>query len=209
MPNTTDQHSWYYPVDGDRDYEDTFETFFEQLDNDVEIRDTDTNKNNYDPKVGAKYVATDTEDVYIGDGDSWNHLVSTGKDPTFESVSTDKLNISEPSGQTDVASISPQGRIISNGEFSLADDASEIISESHFNRQATLLFVVNKSDNVAALFSAAFNNVTKMQGQGWEAADTDGENCVFVNANDKLVVKNRTGANKSYSSFALNINGNL
>jgi len=147
MPNTTDQHSWYYPVDGDRDYEDTFETFFEQLDNDVEIRDTDTNKNNYDPKVGAKYVATDTEDVYIGDGDSWNHLVSTGKDPTFESVSTDKLNISEPSGQTDVASISPQGRIISNGEFSLADDASEIISESHFNRQATLLFVVNKSDN--------------------------------------------------------------
>jgi len=115
MPNTTDQHSWYYPADGDRDYEDTFETFFEQLDNDVEIRDTDTNKNNYDPKVGAKYVATDTEDVYIGDGNSWKHLVSTGKNPTFESVSTDAL-------------VTEWDRVIDS-----ADDIEDLASEATSN----------------------------------------------------------------------------
>jgi len=93
MPNSTDQHSWYYPADGERDYEDTFETFFEQLDDDVEIRDTDANRSNYDPKAGAKFVATDTEDVYIGDGSSWKHLVSTGKDPKFDSVNTEQQSI--------------------------------------------------------------------------------------------------------------------
>jgi len=121
MPNTTDQHSWYYPADGERDYEDTFETFFEQLDNDVEIRDTDSNKSNYDPKAGAKYIGTDTQKVYLGDGSSWNHLVTTGKNPTLTTVTVDRGSTRSPS-----ISIGSNGAglfVNSSGELVAVDEA--------------------------------------------------------------------------------------
>ena len=43
------------------------------------IQDTDNNKTNYTPENGKRYFATDTEKLYIGDGSSWNHVGSTGK----------------------------------------------------------------------------------------------------------------------------------
>jgi len=89
MPNT-DQHGWPYPNEGDADYENTFDQFFEQIDDAVEIRAEDSKKGNYTPVTGAKFVATDTEKVYIGDGSTWNHLTTTGKTPSFDSVDTDQ-----------------------------------------------------------------------------------------------------------------------
>lgn len=57
-----------------------------ELGGDVEIRDLDANKSTYDPKDGAKYLATDTGTVYLGDGTSWTekyvgswHTLSTVK----------------------------------------------------------------------------------------------------------------------------------
>jgi hypothetical protein len=47
---------------------------FNKLDRDVEIRDQRTNRENYSPTEGAKFLATDTGDVYIGDGSSWNQI---------------------------------------------------------------------------------------------------------------------------------------
>ncbi len=45
---------------------------FKQLDRDVEVRDLEANKSNYEPAAGAKFLATDTAAVYTGDGSSWN-----------------------------------------------------------------------------------------------------------------------------------------
>jgi len=51
---------------------------FELLDTDVEIRDVDGNRDSYEPKDGAKFLATDTKRVYLGDGELWNYLTTLG-----------------------------------------------------------------------------------------------------------------------------------
>jgi hypothetical protein len=40
----------------------------------VEIRDIAANRSDYEPKEDTKYLATDTEAVSLGDGDSWQHI---------------------------------------------------------------------------------------------------------------------------------------
>ena len=49
---------------------------FTRLNRDVEIRDLDANRGSYDPRAGAKFLATDTGAVYIGDGGRWSLLGS-------------------------------------------------------------------------------------------------------------------------------------
>jgi len=97
----TDQHNWPTPDEGDSNYEDTFSDFFAQLDDAVEIRGVDSDKSNYSAVSGAKYFATDTEKLYIGDGSSWNHVGSTGKKPTFESLDTGVIDV----GKSELASV--------------------------------------------------------------------------------------------------------
>jgi len=91
----TDQHNWPTPDEGDSNYEDTFSDFFEELDDDVEIRGLDSDKSNYSAVDGARFFATDTEKLYIGDGSSWNHVGSTGKNPSFDSLDTDGATINQ------------------------------------------------------------------------------------------------------------------
>jgi hypothetical protein len=61
------------------------------LDKLVEIRDTDANKSTYTPKDGAKYIATDTGDVYLGDGSNWTHfgVIDSGETATTATKSGD------------------------------------------------------------------------------------------------------------------------
>lgn len=47
---------------------------FERLNTDVEVRGAESDREEYDPTEGAKYLSTDTGTVYLGDGDSWNEL---------------------------------------------------------------------------------------------------------------------------------------
>jgi len=70
----TEQHEWPTPAEDDRDYVATFNEFFDQLDTAVEIRDTDANKSQYAPQDGGKYIATDTGKIYLGNGNTWNHV---------------------------------------------------------------------------------------------------------------------------------------
>jgi hypothetical protein len=92
MTRQTSLHGWTVPTEGDADYENTFDDFFVDLDTNGEIRDVESNLSNYSPKSGAKFVATDTENEYIGDGNNWNQLQTSGKNPNFNSVNTDKLS---------------------------------------------------------------------------------------------------------------------
>ena len=71
MPQTPN-HGYNVPNEGAQDWHVPLNDNFEQYDTDIEIRDTDGNRSNYDPKQGAKFLATDTGRVYEGDGSNWN-----------------------------------------------------------------------------------------------------------------------------------------
>lgn len=70
----TENHDYNAPPRGTENWDRLLNENFSDLDVDVEIRDTEANRGNYDPKEGAKYVATDTGATYRGDGSSWNRL---------------------------------------------------------------------------------------------------------------------------------------
>ena len=67
------------PEEGNTDWHIPLNENFEALDRDVEIRDLDANRDEYDPKQGTKFVSTDTHDVYLGDGTSWEHIGKYGE----------------------------------------------------------------------------------------------------------------------------------
>lgn len=84
MPNQTENHQYNHPAKGTTDWHIPLNKNFERFDTDIEIRDADANRGNYTPKQGAKFLATDTEKVYLGDGSSWNELTTSGKRPSFD-----------------------------------------------------------------------------------------------------------------------------
>lgn len=65
-------HRYNVPEQGTLDWHIPLNENFERLDRDVEFRDLDTNKSDYEPALGAKFLATDSGATYTGDGDSWN-----------------------------------------------------------------------------------------------------------------------------------------
>ncbi|WP_139203675.1 hypothetical protein [Halorientalis persicus] len=67
----TPNHGYNRPEEGKTDWHLDLNENFAKIDADVEIRDTEANKGDYDPKEGAKYEATDSGAVYYGNGDAW------------------------------------------------------------------------------------------------------------------------------------------
>ena len=80
-------HNYKEPEPGQNDWHVPINENFEQLNKDVEIRDVEEKRPEYDPKEGTKFLATDTEEVFIGDGEQWVELDSRGRTPSFDSVS--------------------------------------------------------------------------------------------------------------------------
>lgn len=66
------QHRYNTPEQGTLDWHIPLNENFERLDRDVEVRDLESNLNEYDPVDGAKFLATDTGATYTGDGEQWN-----------------------------------------------------------------------------------------------------------------------------------------
>ena len=91
----TDYHDLNTPEKGAGDWHLPLNENFRTLDQKIEIRDEAAARSDYPPKAGAKYLATDTGAQWIGDGDAWNRLASTGESPEFASISH-----RDPSGQT-------------------------------------------------------------------------------------------------------------
>ncbi|WP_266077115.1 glycosyl hydrolase family 28-related protein [Haladaptatus caseinilyticus] len=58
----------------------------------TEIRDDLENLDEYRPKKNAKFFALDTGQVFIGTGQEWVEVETTGEEPRFESVTTTELN---------------------------------------------------------------------------------------------------------------------
>ncbi|WP_324664336.1 hypothetical protein [Haloarcula sediminis] len=81
----TDNHQYETPAEGSLNWDEPLNRNFERIDTDVEIRDTDASRGNYVAKTGAKFLATDTGNVYIGDGGDWTQLGTIGdSDSTVE-----------------------------------------------------------------------------------------------------------------------------
>lgn len=70
----TQNHVYNCPVKGLNDWHVPLNENWRKIDTDVEVRDVDASKNEYIAKEGAVFRATDTGDVYLGDGASWNRI---------------------------------------------------------------------------------------------------------------------------------------
>lgn len=70
----TRNHDYKTPAKGTTDWHTPLNENFQALDNQVEIRDVESNLSSYEPKATAKYFATDTSTVFVGDGQQWNRV---------------------------------------------------------------------------------------------------------------------------------------
>jgi type VI secretion system Hcp family effector len=73
----TPNHGYNTPEKGTQNWHEPLNENFEQHDTDIEIRDQVGALNEYEPKNNAKFLATDTGNVFIGDGEQWNLLDTT------------------------------------------------------------------------------------------------------------------------------------
>lgn len=73
MPETPN-HNYNLPSAGTQNWHQPLNENFKQYDTDIEIRDQTPTLADYEPKDGAKFLATDTGNLFIGDGEQWNHL---------------------------------------------------------------------------------------------------------------------------------------
>ncbi|WP_336343178.1 hypothetical protein [Halalkalicoccus ordinarius] len=62
------------PSKGSSDWDVPINENFERLDIDVEHRGSDDDRSDIVPQTGAKYLATDTGNVYIGNGTAWEQI---------------------------------------------------------------------------------------------------------------------------------------
>jgi hypothetical protein len=92
----TPNHNYNTPSEGTSDWHIPLNQNFEQLDIDVEIRGPEAEKGNHDPKVGAKYEATDSGAVYYGDGNSWILANRTVNELRSENISTTQFQEKGP-----------------------------------------------------------------------------------------------------------------
>lgn len=73
----TENHGYETPEQGAKDWHIFLNRNFETIDTDIEVRDSNENRNEYTPKNGAKFFATDTGTTYIGDGEKWIQVIDS------------------------------------------------------------------------------------------------------------------------------------
>jgi len=70
MPETPN-HSYNVPDEGAQDWHIPLNENFRQYDTDIELRGPQSELTSNQPKDGAKFLATDTGRIYVGDGSRW------------------------------------------------------------------------------------------------------------------------------------------
>jgi hypothetical protein len=90
MPETPN-HGYNVPSEGQEDWHIPLNDNFERFDTDIEIRGEESGlAKGLDPVEGAKLLATDTGRTYIGDGEEWQLIESTGPRPSLKSAQIDR-----------------------------------------------------------------------------------------------------------------------
>lgn len=70
----TENHTYAEPEYKTSNYHIPLLENIDQYEIDIEVRGANATRTTYTPHTGAKFLATDTGDVYLGDGTGWNHL---------------------------------------------------------------------------------------------------------------------------------------
>jgi hypothetical protein len=81
----TPNHEYNVPDQGQQDWHVPLNENFEAFEVDIELRDQEGNLGNYTPAEGAKFLATDTGVVYVGNGTDWvPQFVFASYDPSAD-----------------------------------------------------------------------------------------------------------------------------
>jgi len=111
MAEDTSNHGYQRPDRGAQDWHVPLNENFARIDTDVEIKDAAENLSDYDPKEGAKFLATDSRRIFLGDGDQWlefgsaagrETVVSLGDGSATATVTSDGTIVARP-GQLQAA----------------------------------------------------------------------------------------------------------
>jgi hypothetical protein len=96
---TTDNHDLHTPAQGMLDWHEPLNENFKSIDTRAEIRDLEENLGTYEPKAGAKFMATDTGKRYLADGTQWTeapvHLPDVVDSPTYDGKNPDNRALGE------------------------------------------------------------------------------------------------------------------
>jgi len=89
----TDFHDYNEPDQGAERWHVPLNENFREIDADIEIRDTEANRGDYEPKEGAKYFETDTGDIYLGDGANWQRQsIASGAETSVSDDGSEVVN---------------------------------------------------------------------------------------------------------------------
>jgi len=68
----TDDQRYATPEKGSTDWHQPLNSNFKKLERHVEVRDQESQLDTYEPRSGAKFVAIDTGNIYLADGEEWS-----------------------------------------------------------------------------------------------------------------------------------------
>ncbi|MFC4549725.1 hypothetical protein [Halorussus sp. GCM10023401] len=167
-------HEYNTPQKGSADWHVPLNRNFEKLDTDVEIRDSEANRDTYAPKDGAKFLATDTGTVYLGDGTKWSRLGAIGDaasgQPVLsfdESADAAAINALITNAHEDVA---PMGVAYVVGPRSTVTVSSPVVLRSNVHLIANLKLA--DGSNTCAVKSRDFDSLTGTN--TWQAGTASG-----------------------------------
>lgn len=89
----TQNHELRQPPRGQENWDRDWYYNFDAVDELAEIRDAEENRTDYTAFTGAKYLSTDTQNVFLGTGSGWRKLESFGRNPDFGSVTADSVSV--------------------------------------------------------------------------------------------------------------------
>lgn len=96
---TTENHDLNTPLEGTLNWDEPLNENFRRIDTEMEVRDLEENLDQYTPKSGAKFLATDSGTRYLGDGSQWNeapiHLPDVVEAPEYSGENPAETTVGE------------------------------------------------------------------------------------------------------------------
>jgi len=120
MADTTN-HEYNVPDQGDQDWHSPFNENFEDFEVDIELRDQEANLGDYTPTEDAKFLATDTGVVYVGDGSSWT---AAFVHPAYDAAA-DEAQFAQTVTAPAIATDSLGGQLTGGGNWTVANNLLE------------------------------------------------------------------------------------
>jgi hypothetical protein len=194
----TPNHKYNAPAAGTNNWHVPLNENFENLDLDIEVRDSEANKGDYEPKPGAKFEATDSGAVYYGNGSSWvladRKVKSLVADEIGSRAQAADVVIYEDSGS--YVAMSQTGRVASGSDAgsviqSAVDDAGVggvvQVGSGTFKCGTGITLHESQWLRGAGMFQTTLVGTNELAGQMIAAQDDNGSN-----ENDRIRVSEMT-----------------